>query len=216
MKRTDRRAHAAQAGVAALVTASLLAFSLIAFRTGLSADSRPGVRAQRPAAGAARPVVLPASPPPPAAPAAEPVVVATTEIAPDDVVLGTRFARPSTADVAPANRKPPEATDGAHRSPGREPSARKPSKTKAPKTKSKDRKDKQTGHEKARGKGHHKHSHNGAHDVSASGSKVGSSRPSPKSATPAKAKGHGASASHRKGARPAKPSKSGGKNKRGR
>lgn len=164
-RRTDRRAHAAQAGLAALVAASLLAFSFIAFRTGLGGDVGAGVRARRPAASATRPVVLPASPRPGPAPAAvadNDVVPVTSEGA-VDVVLGNEVRRGAPApdliapDTSPAPAIAPSFSERNDRD-VRGRWQRDASKAKLPKYK-------QTGHDKARGKGHHKNDHNGRHDT---------------------------------------------------
>lgn len=185
--RTDRRARAAQAGVAALVAASLLAFSLIAFRTGLMSDVGPGVRAERPSATANRPVVLPATPRP-AGPeqtssdeAAAAVAVAAdvteTATASDDpaAVLGIRETNVALADAAPtvdlvpmrrgATMKADWSGKGAERKLATTKSAKDEQRSKGKKpAKDKQRpKAKQTGHDKARGRGHHKNDHNGAH-----------------------------------------------------
>lgn len=154
--RSDRRAHAAQAGLAALVAGSLLAFSLIAFHTALTGDTGPGVKAERPNAGTARPVVLPASPGPvaaeqaPATGDAAAVVAAGPAADAGDLVLGTREVV-DTTDTAP-ERAASLLWQAARED----------------EEKAKRSKVKQTGHEKARGKGHHKNDHNGRHDVSGS------------------------------------------------
>ena len=221
-KRTDRRAQAAQAGVAALVTASLLAFSLIAFRTGLVDDLGPGVKAQRPAASESRPIVLPASPRPVAdddaattVAAGDDALVATTTS--EDVVLGTRQTREATATAdGPAGfRAPFSSVDLRGLDFGRTLSNvkgvegktkdGKPSKAKAKKSSEarKPAKDKQTGHEKARGDGHRKHDPNDTHGVRDTGASV----------TPSNGEGRSKDASDRAGSKGKSKSSHGKSNK---
>ncbi|MEA2451997.1 MAG: hypothetical protein QOG04_707 [Actinomycetota bacterium] len=141
-ERPNRLAPLAQAGLAALVAGSLLAFSALAFRTAFDRPGQLGVTAAAPNAGAAKAVVLPA---PSTTPPVQHKADAKTRVAvgptTGTVVLGKRVVRsavkPATSPVSqPVARShsPGEDVDDVHAH------------------------HRGKGHEKARGNGHQKHS----------------------------------------------------------